>query len=179
MPFILAALGSIVAILILLKGLADAGIDLGGLNPFLWRRRRQWREKIHGNPIFSVQEPKDLAALLVVGVAKIDGDMSADEKRAVLKEFESTLALKARDAAALLGSSVYLLGDPNLLMTQLDDVLRGARDKFTSEQVVSTLAMMERVADACGTPSAQQSQLIENVRGRLGRMQPARGSIWA
>lgn len=178
MPVILVVLGSIVAILILLKGLADAGIDLGGLNPFLWRRRRQWRDKIHGNPIFSVQDPKDLAALLVAGVAKIDGDISAEEKRAVLQQFEETLALKPRDAAALFGASVYLLGDPKVLMAQLDDVLRGARDKFTSEQVVSTLAMMERIANASGAPSEQQRELIEGVRSRLGRMQPARGT-WA
>ncbi|MGH8250310.1 MAG: TerB family tellurite resistance protein [Steroidobacteraceae bacterium] len=178
MAVILAALGSIVAILILLKGLADAGIDLGGLNPFLWRRRRQWREKIHGNPIFSVQDPRDLAALLVVGVAKVDGDISAEEKRAVLEEFAKSFALKPRDAVALLGSSVYLLGDPRVLMTQLDDVLRGALDKFTSEQVISTLAMMERIAAAGGAPSEPQRELIEAVRSRLSRMQPAQGT-WA
>ena len=39
MPVILGFLGSIATILVLLRQLAEAGIDLGGLNPFLWKRR--------------------------------------------------------------------------------------------------------------------------------------------
>jgi len=42
---ILAVLGVIVTILILLNRLANAGMDLGGLNPFLWQRRRNWRKR--------------------------------------------------------------------------------------------------------------------------------------
>ena len=45
MPYLLGFLGLLVTVLILLSRLADAGIDLGGLNPFLWRRRRAWRQK--------------------------------------------------------------------------------------------------------------------------------------
>ena len=173
MHILLAVLGAIVTILIILKQLANAGIDLAGLNPFLWRRRRAFRNRAQGNPVFSLEDPKELAALLVVGVAKIDGDMSAEEKQAVLREFESSFAMKPRGAAALLGSSVYLLGDASVLLTHLDEVLARSRDKFTSEQVVSTLAMLERIAKAAGTPSEQQRQLIDGVRTRLSRMQPS------
>lgn len=167
MHIVLAVLASIVTILILLNRLADAGIDLGGLNPFLWRRRRAWRRKLEGNPIFSVEDPLDLAALLVVGVAKIDGDISAEEKRAVLKEFEGTFALEPRDASELLRSSVHLLGDAKVLLTHLDQVLANGRDRFTPDQVASAIAMMERIADAAGAPSEEQRQLIEGVRTRL------------
>ena len=37
MHIILGVLGAVITILILLNRLAEAGIDLGGLNPFLWR----------------------------------------------------------------------------------------------------------------------------------------------
>jgi len=43
MHIIIAFLGTIVTILVLLDRLAQAGISLGGLNPFLWRRRRKWK----------------------------------------------------------------------------------------------------------------------------------------
>lgn len=42
MPVLLGVLAAVVTILVLLKQLADHGISLGGLNPFLWRRRRNW-----------------------------------------------------------------------------------------------------------------------------------------
>jgi hypothetical protein len=46
---ILAILGAVVSILILLNRLANAGINLGGLNPFLWYRRKKWRNQYEGN----------------------------------------------------------------------------------------------------------------------------------
>ena len=78
-----------------------------------------------------------------------------------------------RQAAELLGSSVYLLGDPKVLLEQLDSVLQGSADKFTSDQVVSSLAMLERVASSGGAPSGTQWGLIEAIRSRLSQMQPA------
>jgi len=61
MHIILGALALLVTLPILLKRLADAGIDLGGLNPFLWRRRRKWQEKFAGNPAFLVADPKEIS----------------------------------------------------------------------------------------------------------------------
>ena len=173
MHIVLGALALIVTALIVLNRLADAGIDLGGLNPFLWRRRRAWRNKLEGNPLFHLTDPQEVAAVLAVGVAKIDGDMSADEKRALLREFGTTFGLGSRQAAELLGSSVYLLGDPKVLLEQLDSVLQGSADKFTSDQVVSSLAMLERVASSAGAPSGTQRGLIEAIRSRLSQMRPA------
>jgi len=57
MHFILGLLGTIVTILILLNRLADAGIDLGGLNPFLWHRRRKWRKMSGGKSPLSYFGP--------------------------------------------------------------------------------------------------------------------------
>ena len=88
MHVLLGILGAIVTILILLKRLADAGIDLAGLNPFLRQRRRQWRNKVEGNPIHAISSPMELTALLMTATAKIDGDMSSEEKKALLSFME-------------------------------------------------------------------------------------------
>jgi hypothetical protein len=174
---VLGALALIITLLILLNRLADAGIDLGGLNPFLWHRRRKWRGQFDANPLFLISDPKEIAAVLAVGVAKIDGDMTVEDKRALLQEFESTFAMKPRGASELLGSSVHLLGDPAILVTHLDTVLARGREKFTSEQVMSTLAMLERIAGASSSPSQRQRELIDAVRARLSSMRPA--GTWA
>lgn len=66
MHIVLGLLGSIVTILYLLDRL---GIDLGGLNPFYWQRRRAWEKKYQGDPIYSVEDPMHVAAILIVGSA--------------------------------------------------------------------------------------------------------------
>jgi hypothetical protein len=107
MPVIIGMLGSIVTILWILYRLAEMGITLGGLNPFLWRRRRAWRQKYEANPLFSLTEPLDVTALLAVATAKADGDMSAAERHALLADFEKTFSLNARKASELLTASVH------------------------------------------------------------------------
>lgn len=176
MHILLGLLGAIVTILVLLHRLADIGIDLGGLNPFMWRRRRAWRQKYEANPIFSLRDPIDIAALLVVGVAKIDGDMSAQEKRALLGEFETTFELTESKASALLGGSAHLIGDGQVLQTQIDDVLAGRRELFSEQQVESVLEMMERVAHIDGAPTARQLALIDSVRRLLAQPPASRGT---
>lgn len=167
MHIVLAALGLIVSILFLLSRLADAGIDLGGLNPFLWKRRRAWRRKVEGNPIFTLQDPLEVASLLVVATAKVDGDMSSEEKRTVLREFEHTLGLKHRVAADLLGSGVYLLGDMQVFQEQLAAFLANAKERLSPAQAQSVVAMMESVAGSGGSASEQQKSLIAAARERL------------
>jgi len=167
MHIVLAALGLIVSILFLLSRLADAGIDLGGLNPFLWKRRRAWRRKVEGNPIFTLQDPLEIASLLVVATAKVDGDMSSEEKKAVLREFEHTLGLKHRVATDLLGSGAYLLGNMQVFQEQVAAFLVNAKERLSPAQAQSVISMMESVAGSTGSASEQQKGLIAATRDCL------------
>ena len=178
MHILLALLGSIVTILILLKGLADAGISLGGLNPFLWRRRRAWRKKYEANPLFALENPMEIAAVLAVATAKADGDMSADERKALLAEFESTFSLTGQKSVELLTASAHILGDGQLLREKLDDVLAKHRDAFNEAQRESLVGLLERVARLNGAATTAQSELIGRVRRALQLDTNAKG-VWA
>ncbi len=178
MHIILAALGSIVTILWLLHRLAEMGVSLGGLNPFLWRRRRAWRKQFEANPLFTLTEPLEITALLALATAKADGDMSATERQALLAEFESTFALNQRKAAELLTSSAHLLGDGAALREHLEDLLAKSRESFNAAQLASALDLLERVAAKSGTASAQQRELIARVRAVLAPEPQPKGT-WA
>jgi uncharacterized tellurite resistance protein B-like protein len=178
MHVLLALLGSIVTILFLLSRLADAGISLGGLNPFLWRRRRAWRKKYEANPLFALEQPLEITGLLAVAVAKADGDMSATERQALLAEFETTFALKPREATALLTSSAHMLGDGQLFRDKLDDLLTKHKERFSDAQRDSALALLERVASSSGATSAERRELLARVRRAFG-VDAAPKGVWA
>ncbi|KPZ73792.1 MULTISPECIES: hypothetical protein [unclassified Pseudoalteromonas] len=76
MHVVLGVLGIVVTILVLLNKLQEGGIDIGWLNPFSWHRRRKFRKHHDLNPAFKLDSPMDVAALYMVAVAKIDGEMS-------------------------------------------------------------------------------------------------------
>ena len=171
MPYLLGLLGLIVTVLVILSRLADAGIDLGGLNPFLMRRRRAWRQKFEANPLFGLEQPMDVAAVLAVGVAKADGDMSSEQKQALLSSFRQTFNIDDRAAKELLTSSAHLVGDGRILRDQVHDVVARSKEQFTDSQIESTLSLLEEIVAVEGA-SDRQRALISDVEHSL-RDQPA------
>ncbi len=164
MPYLLGLLGVIVTALVLLSRLADAGIDLGGLNPFALKRRRSWRRKFEANPLFGLDDPMEVAAVLAVGIAKAGGDMSSEQKRTVLGAFERTFALDRRAAEELLASSAYLVGDGRIFRDQVPDVIARSRERFADSQIASTLSLVEEVAAVDGATELQR-ELIGRIKG--------------
>ena len=169
MHIVLAVLGAVVTLLILLNRLQENGIDIGRLNPFAWRRRRAWRKRYAGNPIYAIEQPVDAAALLMVTVAKRDGDLTNDEKGTLLELFRTEFHLSEREAAALLASSAHLLGQGDAFIFNLEKVLAPSKDAFSDEQIASTLSLLEQVAEVGGGASALQRELIEDVRALLAK----------
>lgn len=161
---ILGILGVLVTALYLLDRL---GIDIGWLNPWAWRRRRAWSKKYESDPIYSIDEPIQAAAVFVVGTAKLQGDLTVDQKTAVLEQFEQEFSLSARGASELLSSVAHLLGAPQLIRTQLDGVLSRNRQTFNADQAQSLIRMTESVAAAGGELSDDQRSFIEQMRSTL------------
>lgn len=169
MHIVLGILAAIVTILILLHRLADAGIDLGGLNPFLWKRRRTWRKKYEGNPLYALDSAMEVAALLVVATGKCDGDISAEQRKTILGMFEEEFHLSLRDSAGLLASNVHLLATVIDASQEVEKIVARSRDRFTAEQTDSTIGLMQRVAEVEGGPTSMQRELIEAVRSALSK----------
>lgn len=175
MHIILGVLGSAVTILWLLHRLAEMGIDLGGLNPWAWRRRRKWRQKYEANPIFGVESPLEATALLMTAVVKADGDMSSDDKRQLLDLFQREFQFSEPDAAALLTASTHLLGRGDEVRTDLSGVMAASLNSFSRGQAESAISLVEQVAGWDGGPTTMQSDLVANIRGVLMPAQAPKG----
>ncbi|MEO0424672.1 MAG: TerB family tellurite resistance protein [Pseudomonadota bacterium] len=173
MHILIGLLSSLVTILWLLDRL---GIDLGGLNPWAWRRRRHWRKKYTANPVFSIDSPMQTTALLVVATAKADGDMSAQEKQAIQAMFESTFQLSPKDASGLFLASSHLLGTGEEVRAQLKRVIDPSRDKFTDEQARSAVELLEQIAALGGGASELQRDFVGEARALLVRESPQPGA---
>jgi hypothetical protein len=161
MHVILGILGGLVTMFYLLDRL---GIDIGGLNPFHWYRRRAFAKKYAADPIYSVEDPLHIASLLVIGAAKLDGDITAEQKKVAQEQFISNFKMSAREAAELFGSAAHLLAGPQLLEEQMTKFAERSAGRFSREQAESMLDMMTTVAQAGGEASATQREFIEKSR---------------
>ena len=132
-------LGFLTTVVTLLYLLDRMGVNLGGLNPFYWRRRRAWARKYEGDPIYSIEDPMHVAALLIVGAAKLDGDISAEQKRTALNQFEQNFSLDSRAASELMASAAHLLGTPQVIDTQLKGLADKNQDRFSRDQAESMM----------------------------------------
>lgn len=167
MHIVLGLLTTIVTLLILLNRLAEAGISLGGLNPFLLHRRRKWQQQLEGNPIYHVESPMDATALLMVATARLDGDMSAGDKATIIEGFTDELNLSKREAAALLVSSTYLHGRGDELRANLDRILQPSLPNFTEEQARSAIALLDGLCGPGVSSHELKREFVDDVGERL------------
>jgi hypothetical protein len=171
MHIVLALLGSIVTILVLLSRLADAGIDLGGLNPFLWNRRRKWRKKYEENPM-------DATALLMVATAKADGDMSREDKSLLLKSFEIDFNLSKKDAAGLMISSAHLLGNGKELTDNVKSFLEPSKAAFSDTQANSAIELVAKIAGEPSTMHENVQAFLQQVKKELTPQTQDENKTW-
>ena len=174
MHVVIALLGGLATILYLLNHL---GVDIGWLNPYWWKRRRQWAAKYQGDPIHSIEDPLQVAALLIIGVAKIAGDLTAEQKQAIRDQFSEKFSMSEKETSDLLGSATHLLAAPQLVGTQLKELARRNTDRFSSEQAESMLVMMEKTAAAEGEPSDEQREYLYEMRAAFAP-QPKGDGTW-
>ena len=173
MHIIISLLGTIITVLILLNRLAEAGISLGGLNPFLWKRRRKWKKQYEGNPIYKIDSPLDLAALLATATAKADGDMSSDEKKALLDLFQKEFNVDKKGATELLISSDYLPGSGEELKNKLEKVIKPGLENLTEEQAASTRNILDGICNIDPAGAELKRDFAERAKGIIaGHFEP-------
>jgi hypothetical protein len=179
MHIVIGFLSSVVALLWVLYRLEEMGISLGGLNPFHWRRRRAWRKKYEADPIYSLEDPLEVAAVVVVAIAKLDGDISAGQKAAAVGEFAKAFSLDDKAALQLYGAAAHLLGQPQVIDKQIGGLLERHKNLFTVEQIESILAMMMAVASADGSPTDEQQTYRRDFQNRVSAPVKTAEGTWA
>jgi len=169
MHIILGALGTLVTLLILINRLRENGIDIGWLNPFLWKRRRAWAKKYQGDPIFKISHPMELTALLMVAIAKAGGDITSEQKAALKQSFEKDFHLDEQQANELLLSSVHLLQDGDAVNNQLSLVMKTALPQFSEPQLESAVELINTVYAVETNPSQLQLDLKQRIQNNFSR----------
>lgn len=158
---IIAVITALAGLFWALSSLQRSGFHFSSLNPFLAYRRWQWSKSYGGKPIYKLDRPMDVAAVLLLGIAKADGDITSDQKKELLAMFQGEFNISRDEASDLLLASSYLIRDEIYLVDHLDKILLRSAPRFEPEAVTSLLAMMRRVAILDGSINGEQQKLID------------------
>jgi hypothetical protein len=118
----------------------------------------------------------DVAAVLLLGIAKADGDITSDQKRELLAMFQGEFNISRDEASDLLLASSYLIRDEIYLVDHLDKILARNAPRFEPEVVTFLLAMMRRVAILGGSVDSEQQKLIDSTERFFGERE-GRGQV--
>ena len=105
MHIVIAVITALAGLIWALNALQRGGFDFNSLNPFLAYRRWQWRSTYGGKAIYKLERPMDVAAVLLLGVAKADGEITSDQKRLLLEMFQSEFNISRDEESDLLLAS--------------------------------------------------------------------------
>lgn len=161
MHVIIAAITALAGLLWAINSLQRSGFSLSSINPFLAYRRWQWRRTYGGKPIYKLERPMDVAAVLLLGIAKADGDITSDQKRELQSMFQNEFDISRDEAADLLLASSHLIRDEIYIVDHLDKILERSAQRFEPAAVGSLLGMMRRVAALDGDINGEQQKLID------------------
>ena len=158
--------------------LQRAGIDLNAFNPFLWQRRAQWKKKYGEKPLYNLSSPMEVAGLMLLGTAKCEGEISAQQKKAILAIFEDEFHLSHDEAAELMLASAHLLRNEVYLVDHLENIMTKSAAHFSPSQSESLLQMMARVAVIESPVNEEQNKLMLALQDYFARRSAAQGK-WA
>ena len=160
MHIVLGVLSALAGVIWALVALQRSGFNAASLNPFLWYRRAQWRKKYGTHPLYNLDDPMDVAAVLILGTAKCEGEISTGQKRVILDMFEQEFRLDTDAAADLLLASAHLIRNEVYLLDRLERILERSSGRFNQAQAGSMIGMMTRIGTHESVLNEEQRKLI-------------------
>lgn len=121
----------------------------------------------------------DVAALLLLGIAKADGEITSDQKRELQNLFQNEFEISRDEAADLLLASSHLIRDEIYIVDHLDKILEQSAAKFEPSAVTSLLGMMRRIAALDGSINGEQQKLIDATDRYFATQQKVAGGKWS
>ncbi|MBI1906467.1 MAG: phenylacetic acid degradation protein [Rhodocyclales bacterium] len=143
-----------------LVSLQRSGFSLSSLDPFAWYRRMQWSKKYGAKPLYNLKLPLEVAAVLLLGVAKCEGEISTEQKKQLLAIFEKNFQQSPDEASDLLLASAHMIRNEIYLVDSLAKILEPSAGAFTSAHVQSLLSLMRGLSNLESPANQEQEKLI-------------------
>ena len=161
MHILIAFIATLSGLIWALWRLQQSGVDLNAFNPFYWKRRRAWAQKVGVKPRHQLDKPMEAAAALLLGAVKTEGEISREQKQSLISLFEKEFRLSSSAARDLFSATAFMLQDVMDMAAEVRPILSPCLEKFTVEQKQSVLDMLHTACTMDGDLNQQQHGIID------------------
>lgn len=173
MGILIQILGLVVAVAFALGALKRNGVDIGWLNPFTFFHRLSWRRKSMVPPLYALDHPIDVVAVLALAAVQTSGMVTSKQKEGVLALLRQHLSMDEAEANKLWILSSHLLRHRALDAREVPGVLTKSAGKF-SDYHQKTLLTVVKAAIAIEPPeNAAQTELVEAIEAFFSQLKAA------
>ena len=173
MVIILEFLGLIVAFVLALNALKRNGIDIGWLNPFTFFHRMRWKQKSSVPPLYALDHPVDVVAVLALAAVQTSGVVTTRQKEGVLNLLSQHLSVDHAEANNLWILSSHLLRHRALEAREVSAVLAKSADKFTDYHQQTLLTIVRSAIAIEPSQSAAQNELLTAIEAVFAQRRAA------
>ena len=163
MAIILQLLGLVITFVMAMEALRRFGIDVGWLNPLTFIRRHRWRKQVTTPPLYTLEHPVDVVAVLALAIVQTTGLISAQQKAGVQELLHRNLNMSDADATSLWLSSSHMLRNRPLEPSEVPAVLQRSAGKFSDYHLQTLKTVMHAAAMIEPPVNSAQQQLMDAV----------------
>ncbi len=175
MHIIIGLITAVAGLFWAINSLQRSGFNPSSLNPFLLFRRSKWKKQYAQKPIYNLEKPLDVAAVLLLGTLKCEGEISSEQKGALISIFEDHFRLGNSEVSDLLLASSHLIRDEIYLADNMDKILTRSRDQFSDDQIDSVLSLMEKLSTLENSANDEQKNLIAAAKNYFSKTSKTTG----
>lgn len=105
-----------------------------------------------------------------MGIAKCEGEVSAEQKNLITSIFEMDFHLSADEASDQLLASSHLLRDEIYIVDNIQKILEKSSSKFSASQISSLISLMGKVAEIDSPVNQEQQKLINATQQNFAKI---------
>lgn len=163
MGILLELLGLAVTLVIGLSALKRNGVDIGWLNPFTFFHRMRWKKKMMVPPLYALDHPIDVVAVLALAAVQTSGVVTSKQKEGVLSLLSQNLSMDVSEANNLWILSSHLLRHRALDPQEVPAVLEKSADKFSDYHQKTLLTVVKSAITLEPPANAAQTELVAAI----------------
>ncbi len=167
MHIIIAVITAIAGLIWALNRLQNSGVNLNAFNPYFWFRRHQWEKKLGTKPIHRLDKPMEAAAVLLLGIALAENEISREEKTDIIKIFVNEFNLSKNAATELFSASAFMVRGVVSFKDEVKKILTPSKESFSEDNKKTIIEMLINVANLDGEITTHQQDIITEVKKQI------------